>query len=50
LVRDLFYGGVCLQQHNTFISQQTHFFTNHDLYPKFDIEGVNKNMNPTSKK
>ncbi len=23
-------------------TQQTHFFTNHDLQPKFDIQGVNK--------
>jgi hypothetical protein len=23
-------------------TQQTHFFTNHDLHPKFDIQGVNK--------
>jgi len=30
-------------------TQQTHFFTNRDLHPKFDIQSVNKIMNPTSK-
>ncbi len=31
-------------------TQQTHLFTNHDLHPKFDIQGMNKIMNPTNKK
>jgi hypothetical protein len=30
-------------------TQQTCFFTNHDLHLKFDIQGVNKIMKPTSK-
>jgi gluconate kinase len=27
-------------------TQQTHFFANHGLHPKFDIQGVHKIMNP----
>jgi hypothetical protein len=30
-------------------TQQTLLYTNHDLHPKFDIQGVNKIMNPTTK-
>jgi hypothetical protein len=29
-------------------TQQTFFFTNHGLHPKFDIQGVHKVMNPTT--
>jgi hypothetical protein len=29
--------------------KQTPFFTNHNLHPKFDIQGVNKVVNPTTK-
>jgi len=38
--------------HNNIIhssTQQTLFYTNHDLHPKFDIQGVNKIMNSTTK-
>jgi hypothetical protein len=28
-------------------TQQTHFFANYGLHPKFDIQGVHKIMNPT---
>jgi len=43
---------VVFAYNNTIYSstQQTHFFTNHDLHLKFDIQGVNKIMNRTSKK
>ncbi len=27
--------------------QQTLFFANHGLYPKFDIQGINNVVNPT---
>jgi D-mannonate dehydratase len=30
-------------------TQQTPLFANHGLHPKFDIQGVNKVMNPTTK-
>jgi hypothetical protein len=30
-------------------TQQTPIFANHGLYPKFDIQGVHKVMNPTTK-
>jgi hypothetical protein len=30
-------------------TQQTPFFVNHGLHPKFDIQSVNKVMNPTTK-
>jgi len=29
------------------LTQQTLLFTNHGLHPKFDIQGVDKVMNPT---
>jgi hypothetical protein len=28
-------------------TQQTPFFVNHGLHPKFDIQGVQKILNPT---
>jgi hypothetical protein len=31
-----------------FSTQQTHFFANYDLHPKFDIQGVHKVTNPTT--
>jgi hypothetical protein len=36
---------------NTFhsLTQQTPFFVNHGLHPKFDIQGVNKIVNPATK-
>jgi len=30
-------------------TQQTPIFANHGLYPKFDIQGVHKVMNPATK-
>jgi hypothetical protein len=30
-------------------TQQTFFFANHGLHPKFDIQGVNKVVNPIVK-
>jgi len=30
------------------LTQQTPLFTNHGLHPKFNIQGVNKIMNPTT--
>jgi hypothetical protein len=30
-------------------TQQTPFFTNHDLQPKFNIQSVHKVVNPTTK-
>jgi hypothetical protein len=30
-------------------TQQTHFFTNHGLHPKFDIQGVHKVVNLATK-
>ncbi len=30
-------------------TQQTHFFTNHGLHPKFDIQGVHKVVNLITK-
>jgi hypothetical protein len=49
LVRPILHGKVCL--HNTihFLTQQTHFFANHGLHPRFDIQGVNKIVNPIAK-
>jgi hypothetical protein len=30
-------------------TQQTPFFANHGLHPKFDIQGVHNIVNPTTK-
>jgi hypothetical protein len=30
-------------------TQQTFFFANHGLHPKFNIQGMHKIMNPTTK-
>jgi hypothetical protein len=42
------HGKVCLQQHSAFINATPHFFANHGLQPKFDIQGVHKVMNSTT--
>ncbi len=43
------HGKICLQQHGAFINSTTFFFANHGLHPKFDIQGVHKVMNSTTK-
>jgi hypothetical protein len=48
LVRTFGHGRICLQ-HNAFINLTTFFSANHGLHLKFDIQGVHKIMNPTTK-
>jgi gluconate kinase len=48
LVKTFSHGKICLQQHNAFIKSINIFFNaNHGLHPKFDIQCLNKVINPT---
>jgi len=47
MVRTFGHGKVNLQQHSAFINPINIFFSNHDLHPKFHIQGVHKVVNAT---
>jgi hypothetical protein len=47
LIKAFGYGKVAYNNTVHSSTQQTPFFANHDLHPKFDIQGVRKVMNLT---